>query len=248
MKTHLKIILPVLLLSLMALSCKRETLPFGPGVAALNIINVASGTSSMIANINGQLPVYAGQPSVDYGSFALYRVPPGPTSITFRQVSDTTTNWLRTAAMNLANYSIHSLFLAGTVSAPDTLLVTDHLLTFTGHGAADSAAGIRFVNLSTGSAPISINIQGKANGSEVSSLAYKGNSAFTAYPATSTISSYTFEFRDAASGTLLSSYTLFGVNNGSNGIAAINSVLFKNMTLVFSGPPGSQSVILANNF
>ena len=70
------------------------------------------------------------------------------------------------------------------------------------------------------------------------------------FPATSAISSYVFEFRDAISGNLLASYTLSGVNTNSPTVA--NTVLFRNLTIALIGQPVggkvSQTCIRVNSF
>jgi hypothetical protein len=101
--------------------------------------------------------------------------------------------------------------------------------------------GIRFVNLSPGSAPVSVDIQGGANGSEAASLPYKSITAFKDYPATPAVSAYTFEFRDLASGALLASYR-------------VNSTPYLNYTIALEGIPGvgtgatAQAAYLINNY
>jgi len=78
----------------------------------------------------------------------------------------------------------------------------------------------------------------------------KGMTGFMSFPATSTIRSYVFKFRDAISGNLFASYMLSGVN--TNSPTAANTVLFRNLTIVLIGqPPGgkvAQTCILVNSF
>jgi len=238
------------LLIFFTISCTKQTVPLGPGLTTLTIVNAVSGSSSLIANVNGQLPNYINQPSIGYASYLLYDFSGGNTTISFRDKTDTTTAIITTGSMSLPNYSIHSLFLSGTLSAPDTLLVTDILPVhgLSVHDVSDSTAGIRFVNLSPGSAPISINLQGSPNGSEVSDLTYKRITDFINYSTTSDVSSYIFEFRDAGTGNLLSTYTIDGVNNGTNGNTSKNNVRFRNLTIVFYGLPGTESTFLVNNY
>jgi len=149
----------------------------------------------------------------------------------------------------LSNNSIHSLFLTGTVSAPDTLYTSDVLPYYP---PGDSVVGIRFVNLSPGSNPISVNITGNPLGSEANSLAYKGLSNFHQYPATSSISSYTFEFHDVATGNMLASYTLNGINNIGS-VFSTNNYVYRNYTLALIGANDStgtfaQNCLLINNY
>jgi hypothetical protein len=73
---------------------------------------------------------------------------------------------------------------------------------------------------------------GKPNGSEVQSLSYKGITTFTDYSATSAVSNYTFQFRDANSGSLLTSYVLGNIN------VLQNSIRFRNVTIMLYGLTG----------
>ena len=139
--------------------------------------------------------------------------------------------------------SIHSLFLTNTLVQPDSLFTTD-IPPY--HPTTDSSIGIRFVNLSTGSGPVSVDIQGQPNGSEVISLPYKGITDFKNYSARATISSYKFEFKNAASGAILATYTMSGVNNGVVN-SSQNQLRFRNFTIVLKGLPGATSVFLVNN-
>ncbi|HEX3386898.1 MAG TPA: hypothetical protein VHS53_16975, partial [Mucilaginibacter sp.] len=50
---------------------------------------------------------------------------------------------------------------------------------------------------------------GNANGSEVSGLPYRGISNFKNYPATINVGQYNFEFRDAATGNLLATWSYY---------------------------------------
>jgi len=228
---------------------KTYTGPVSSGVTSLNIVNAIPGSSSVIANVNGQLPYYKSQISIGSGGYLPYQFSGGNTIISFVQTTDTTTPLVSMPATTLDNGTIHSLFLTGTISSPETMLVTDNLIHYGGKDmTSDSTTGIRFVNLSPGGSPISINIQGQSNGSEIGGLAYKQITDFKAYDAMSTVSKYTFEFRDASSGSLLATYELDGVNNGSNGNTSKNNVRFRNLTIIFQGLPGSESAFVMNDF
>lgn len=230
-------------MTLVSSSCKKDNGPTGAGAAALTIVNAMPASSPIIANINNQLPYFISQISVPYGSAQLYRFAGGNTSVSLTQSSDTTNHVFQGSSFNLTVNTVHSFFISGNVLSPDTLLVEDILNSPAGHpGPSDSTTEIRFVNLSAGSSPISINIQGNANGSEVNSLQYRSITEFKSYDATSSIANYTFEFRDQGTGNLLATYFLDGVN------AAFNTVLFKNLTIVFAGDSGSQTTFLVNNW
>jgi hypothetical protein len=131
--------------------------------------------------------------------------------------------------------SIQTLFLAGNLHQPDTFLVKDEPLTF---AIEDSSMSFRFVNLSPGSAPVNVNLQGKASGSEVASLSYKNITAFRKYKADASISQYVFEFRDAATEELLTTLSVDGINAPGNENAP-NLWRRRNFTIVFDGNPGT---------
>jgi hypothetical protein len=142
---------------------------------------------------------------------------------------------------------IYSLFLCGTdTTAPDFLFTTDSLPY---HAPSDSTVGIRFVNLSTGSNPISINLEGTGNGSEVGNLAYKAITGFKNYLSNSSMTNnggYLFVIRDASSGDSLTSFSLSG-NGRVVGLAdpniGNNALVFKNVTIAFVGQPGSNVIV-----
>jgi hypothetical protein len=110
------------------------------------------------------------------------------------------------------------------------------------HPSTDSTAGIRFVNLSAGSNSVSIDIQGNPNTPILSSLPYKDITNFELFAANTAaqINGYTFEFRDASSGNLLTTYTY-----------AVSP--FQNITICFIGSEDPTvgvpvSAIQENNF
>lgn len=149
--------------------------------------------------------------------------------------------------LDLSLASIHTLFLTGIREKPDTLLTTDNPPY---HPLSDSSVGIRFVNLSPGSAPMTVNLQGKATGSEVASLSFRGLTAFKNYPANAGAGDYVFEFRDLATGVLLGTSAMYNVG----GILDQNRWRFRNYTIVIDGLPGvhsgpyAQAVFRTNNF
>lgn len=228
-----------------AISCSKK-IDKPAGTASLTIINAVVGSGALISDFNSAYTPgfnYIQANSIQYNTFvplnnqlnaysgmqrvALYRSP--DTLSTSKPFFD--------LLINLPIGSISSLFLTGTVDAPDTLLITD---TPPYHPGFDSISGIRFVNLSPGSAPISINIEGQANGSEINSLPYKGITEFKNYITTASTLNYTFEFRDMATGTLLATYTL---------VAAP----YKNHTVAFLGIPNgtgdkAQTVLRIDNY
>lgn len=265
------IIIASLITTITQTSCKKQSIPPIGSVASLNIVNalptsvalipVQGTTGPKYTNVLPSLPQYGsyqnftGAQTVSYGSSFLIGPPSGSLQLYLVQRNaDTIVNhgqvskFMFNQSLTLNVNKVYSLFIIGKdTTAPDYLFVQD---TLPYH--ADSSAGIRFANLSTGSNPISVDIKGQANGSEVASLSYKGITSFKGYPTPYTISSYVFEFRDAASGTLLASYTLSGVNNGTGTNTTANTVRFNNLTLALIGQPSggviAQKVIQINNY
>lgn len=229
--------------------CKQNIVSPNSTVASFNVVDANIGSSNLFVNIFNQPIIYSklnGGDYIGFGTNNVYSPIAGADLFTFTQSSDTTSHLFQ-GTFNLKNGGIYTFFLAGSTTQPDTVLIKENLPHY---ATTDSVTGIRFINLSPGSLPISVDIQGQANGSEVQSLAYKGYTKFKTYKADHTVSSYTFEFRDQASGNLLAAYTLSGVNTQDP--YTPNMVLFNNQTLALIGQPAggsvSQSVILVPQY
>jgi hypothetical protein len=220
------------------LSCSKQK--NAPGTASLTLINAVPGsTPSLVTNFSGTGPIvwYSNALKLTYGAAtATNQVSAysGNQPLAIYHYPDTGAHStpLFDLDLELATGSIHTLFLTGTLSEPDTLFTTD---TPPFHQTADSTLGIRFVNLMPGSDPVSVNIVGAANGSEVGSLDYKGITAFKIYKGTVGISNYNFEFRDATTGTLIGSLNVTNIN------AASNARRYRNFTLALMGLPGDPA-------
>jgi hypothetical protein len=252
-----KLLFAILVGGLGLLSCSKQLSPQVYPVAALNVVDALPNSAPLIL-IQGPIETAVGNFSnisstLSYGSTAVLTTPGGAESFyAVQQNADTASisaqggDFMFSSTLNFTAGNMYSLFITGTdTSNPDYILLQDIPLVH-----IDSTVGIRFVNLSTGSNPVSIDIQGQANGSVVTSLAYKSITGFQNFAATSSVSRYVFEFRDAASGNLLASYILGGVNTHSTTTA--NTVLFRNLTIALIGQPAggtvTQGCIRENNF
>jgi len=238
-------------------SCSKEN-SIGPSpVASLNVVNALPTSASLIlvqGAIAPQIGKFYGVGALSYASVAVL-TPKGGTGTIYAIQKNVDTlsvddqnggTFMFDNSLSFVAGNLYSLFITGAdTSNPDFLFVLDNVAPRT-----DSTAGIRFVNLSTGSNPVSVDIKGQANGGVVSLLAYKGITSFMSFPANSAIRSYVFEFRDAASGNLLTSYKLSGVNTNSTTVA--NTVLFRNLTIALIGQPAggkvAQTCIRVNSF
>jgi hypothetical protein len=257
-KISLFILLIVLSVAALFLACcSKENSPSPSAVASLNVVN-ALPTSAPLILVQGaivpEIDKFSGIGALSYASTAVLTPMSGSETLyavqknvdTFSVNAQGGGTFMFDGSLSFAVGSLYSLFITGAdTSNPDFVFVQDTVAQRT-----DSTAGIRFVNLSAGSNPVSIDIQGQAIGGAVSSLAYKGITSFMSFPATSAISSYVFEFRDAASGGLLASYTLSGVNTNSPFEA--NTLLFRNLTIALIGQSTGgivpQTCIRVNSF
>ena len=244
MKTLIKVILTLTIAGCLS-ACKKTAVPPASIVASLSFVNATVGSSPVVVRIGNPNTIYstlASTNKLSYGTSNVFSPVSGNTSIALVQSTDTL-NTLFIGTLNLQNANVYSLYLTGTIAQPDTVFIHENLPVI---AKTDSIAGIRFVNLSTASGPVSVDIKGQANGSEVQSLAYKSYTAFKRYVADHTVASYVFEFRNVSTGTLLATYTLSGVNTNSTTVA--NTVRFHNQTiaLIGGGTAATSAIYVAN--
>lgn len=249
MKQLLFSILSALLLACSLPSCSKQKT--APGTASLTLVNAVPASATLVTNFTGtdSITWYKSAQKLVYGSWnASNQVSAysGRQRLGVYRYPDTTgkSTPLYNLVLDLPVGSIRTLFLAGTLTSPDTLFTTDALPY---HPFSDSSLGIRFVNLSAGSNPISVNINGNASGSEVASLSYKSITGFKNYAAPATVSHYNFEFRDAATGALLGNLDVTGINNS----ASNNVRRYRNFTIAFmglAGDPATRKIVLIETY
>ena len=241
-------------------SCqKTETAPSVLKPVAFTVVNVIPNSEYItpVINTNSGIEYFSDAvtlwyPGNGYVSYNEYSPPGGKDTVYVVEQSDTLDIGPKAAGlmfysvMDLNPGDIYSLFLTGAdTSSPDYLFTTDSIPY---HNSADSTVGIRFVNLSTGSAPISINLEGSSNGSEVVNLPYKAITGFKNYLCNSTMTNntYVFVIRDVATGDSLTSYSLSGVGSGNGiGLGDPNNsnapLVFKNVTIAIYGSENPAS-------
>jgi hypothetical protein len=230
-----QIILVIVSGSILLISCGKTGLTASQ-VVSFNLINAQVGSLGIVPAFaaSGTI-VYNGASSVGYGSSFLYSTFSGKNPLTLAQVSDTTTPFF-SGTFTLKLGGIYSLFVAGDVIGSDTLFSIDNIPVYPFGG--DSVTGVRLVNLSKGTNPISVDIAGTPNTPVTANVAYKDITAFQSYAAnTAAITTgYTFEFRDAISDSLLTTF-------------ALNIVPFKSQTLAFYGNATVGFAVMSiNNF
>lgn len=216
------------------MSCQKNYT--GGAVSALNVVNATVGLSPVYVFLTRyDSAFYNQQASVSFGSWAEYGVPAGDAPITVVSSTDTASPLLQ-GNLVVRGGAIYTLYLAGVFPNIDTLFMRDTIPVY-----PDSAAGVRFINLSADSKPITINLQGNLpSQTEFPALAYKNITAFKSYPDTNGITSYIFEVRDQATGSLVTTFNW-------------NFTLGKNNTLVICGSEESNSsfpigVLQVNNY
>lgn len=227
------------LLPCLFLSCAKQNTP--PGAASLTVVNTVVGCAYLYTNFAGaQSTGYAHTNIIEYNkynsNYNQFNHYSGTQPLSLYRYPDTTTKDkpVFDLVLDLPVASIHTLFLTGTFNAPDTVYTAE---SFPYYVPGDSAMGFRFINLSPGSAPITVNIAGNPHGTAASSLGFKQYTGFKRYPVTLTTADYTFEIRDAASDALIATYTTSGINNP--GTAFPNPWLYHNCTLALTGKPGA---------
>ncbi len=225
-------------------SCSK-TANFPLPSSSLTVVNVVSGGANLYTQFYYVAGAYTfkNAPTVTLNSFKEFGGYSGDVPLSFFKSTDTVNVFLKdTVHLELDN--IYTLFLAGTVAAPDTFFYKEVAPTY--YASTDSVIGVRFANLSKGSSPISVNIKGDATTLKASNLAYKAVTAFQSFSVAASkqpSASYIFEIRDQASGTLLTSYTL----------SSITTKQSKNVTIVLKGIPkgtgtSAQGAVLVNNY
>jgi len=237
-------------------------------VAAFTVVNVIPNSIPVISVIGTSSPMdyFFNAQKISYGSFYEYAPIGGnDTVLVVQNNSDTLNTGPKESGLmyyNILKLKIggtYSLFLCGAdTTSPDYLLIDD---TLPYHNPSDSVMGIRFVNLSTGSNPISINLEGSPNGSEVSSLPYKGITSFKQYINNSTIIDYLFVVRDAATGDSVTQFDFLANGSSNNGYGLTdpsnnqnngNLLTFKNITIAVYGsesnPNAPLTTMLVDNY
>lgn len=228
----------ILLLIMAGAACSKKTDP-GPLPASLTLVNAIPDSGPLVTNFGGTSPItwYNAALMLNYGLFYSTQqlgINEGKQPLVLFQYPDTLAHStpLYNLTLSFAPGDIRTLFLTGTVADPDTLFVRDEPLI---HATTDSTLGIRFVNLSPGSEPVSVHISGQSS-PIAASLPYKGITPFTALPAKKNTSDYLIEFRDETTHNLLGSFTLANVGS----VTLPNNLWrYRNFTLALKGLPGA---------
>ncbi|MES1249613.1 MAG: hypothetical protein ABUL46_02970 [Chitinophaga rupis] len=199
--------------------------------ASLNIVNAIAGSQPVIPVLGttDTIQYYSSAAMIGYTSTLLYSPLSGPNILYVVQKTDTAPSKekLFNGTLNLDAGGIYSFFLSGDTTKADTLFVRDQIPVY-----SDSSTGVRFGNLSPGSQPFTITLNGNTpSQTEFSGLGYRQIASFKNYIANSSVigNNYKFVIRDQASGDSLMTYQW-------------NYPRFKNNTLVIAGMKDSVGV------
>jgi hypothetical protein len=225
---NIKLIGLLLVVQFIVMACHKSSVVVSP--ASLHIINAIPTSQPIIPVLGttGAIQYFDNAQSISYGKAQLYSLLSGSNSFYIVQRTDTIEISpkfdMLSGMLNLTAGGIYSFFLAGDTSAVDTFFVQDYIPVYT-----DSSVGVRFVNLSSGSGPMNINLQGNpATQTEFSNLGYKQISAFKPYSANSSApGSYTFVIHDQVS--------------GDSVVYSWSYSLYKNNTIVIAGSENPSS-------
>ncbi len=250
MKVSKLIMIPAVLIVMVSGCHKSGGVVVSP--ASITVVNAVVNSQPVIPvfGTTGPITYFTSAQTVGYGGFQLYSPLSGANSLYV--VQNTSTDTILNGHNSYFFNGTLNLIAGGITRSSWWALIRSMLILYLcgiiSPIHADSTVGIRFINLSPGSNAVSINIQGNANGSEVSSLAYKGMTSFKSYAATSAFLSngYTFEFRDATSGTLLTSASTGNYSYLFPGGQSLP--LFRNFTLALYDVPGNQQVMVVADF
>jgi hypothetical protein len=257
-----KYVLCGMLIAMIAVCCSKNNYQVIKGGTSFTMVDAIPGSNNVVTNFNGApsgkvpdtLHYFNSALQISYGSYQELSGYVGKSPLSISYITDTGLSvW--NGVLNLSLDSIYSLFFTGADTLHvDTMFTADIPLN---HSITDSTVGIRFVNLSTGSDPISVNLEGSPNGSEVTSLSYKQITGFKDYSSNSNLTNggYLFVFKDLVTGDSLTSFSISGNGTGP-GLADPNNgnlLVFKNVTVALIGQPGvnanvRQSVILVDNY
>lgn len=225
MKTQLAKLIPVVLFApILLVCCDKDEIKLTP-LSSLTLVNVVNsgqpvriGSNRLIVSNNNN-----GQFSFRAGNNNLYIWP----------VTDSLHPYYN-QPLSTGSGEIYSIFLSGDTTAVDGVVVKDNI-----PYRQDSSFGVRFINLSSGSSPVKINLMDSPGISEFGNLSYKQISDFKSFPALAASTGFTFEVRLVTTDSLLT----------STEISSNNIPRFRNITLVYRGASeGPVGITRVNNY
>lgn len=242
-KTAVAPILALLLIAGLS-SCKKE-MGYQTN-ATLNMINCMVDTDIILSDFGidrsirylweAKLYRYA-----EHNEYAQISLPVGSQTITTYNYPDTLSKdaALKTISFDVRATDMLSLFYVGDKAHPDTMLIREEFPT---HVYGDSTFSVRFLNLSPGSNPVRVEVDGEAQ-PLVSNLAYKTRSGWNTFSARLDAGTYVIRFRDQANGNEIASYTI----SDAAGVGDFTPNVWRknNVTIALIGSPAVSSGMYA---
>jgi hypothetical protein len=215
----------IVLCAMILASCKKQDVKLTP-LASLMITNAVNGGGNLVFGTNAS-PVYNNY-------FQAYGMLAGSREVKLVDTAGGINKVYYDQTKDFVNGGLYSLFLGGTSDAVESVFLKEENIP----SHTNNVFGARVVNLVKDGVPISVNLQGNTTGSLISSVAYKAISSFKDVSALDSEGDKVFEFRNAATGDLITLFTVPGYSLPR----------FRNITLVFAGAAGAETVIRVNNF
>ncbi|MBO9572569.1 MAG: DUF4397 domain-containing protein [Chitinophagaceae bacterium] len=185
-------------------SCKKDGVTTTP-LASLNIINTIVGGSDAKLRSDNVANIY------NNGS-GYYSVLPGNPDLYVYPIEDSVNPYYhanKTVVMEAGQ--IYSLFLGGVTSQITSLLVHENDL-----AKQDDSIRVRILNFSPDAPPVNVRLSTLSDINEFSAIGFSEITDFKAYKKTGTNTEYTFEFRDANTDVLITSFTIYDYLFGFN--------------------------------
>jgi hypothetical protein len=220
-----KIFVAIATLSIMLASCKKQEVKLTP-LSSMMVTNVVNGGGNLVLGTNAS-PVYN-------NDFQAYGMLTGNKEIKLVDTAGGINKVYYNQTKDLVSGGVYSLFLGGTPEAIDAVFMKEENIP----SHTVDVFGARVINLATSGVPVSVNIAGAANGSFILSIGYKTISTFKDVSSVAAEGDKIFEFRNAASGDLITSFTVPGYDLPR----------FRNITLVLAGSVGSETVLRVNQY
>lgn len=211
-------------------SCKKDPIET-TGVASLLLVNAIQDGKTVKLNSNQR------DSSLNYNS-KVFGLIPTTNKVYLYPIGDSLNAYFN-GRLPLENGGIYSLYLSGSTSTPDTLLIKETLPPY----YTDSTVGIRLVNLCTGSASLYLTIASDSTVNLFSTISYRKITGFTkrALPRVVPTASVTFQLRDANK-KLVASYILPASANATYLNISIAASRNRNLTLVAKGTIGATGI------
>lgn len=212
-------------------SCKKDTVEIMP-LANITIVNaVLDGNVLKVNNFlrDSVLGYNARNFSVKTGNQQFYMFPAGDSLNPFFK-----------GVFTLDAGNIYSMYLSGMSKAPDTLWVKENNMPYYN----DSTIGVRFINLSTDSGPLSFTLASDPGTNLHTNLLYRGITGMVKLPLSAVViaSTVTFQVRDANK-KVLASYVLPARASRVYQNISIQNSRNRNITLVVAGLQGTTSAV-----